>query len=219
MVSISKKPMKSYTKLASIELFTSTAAVRRSLCRGLRLGVNWNAYLPLNPPKFVYLYGCFQKWWYPTTMGFPTKNDHFVVFWGYHYFWKHLYWLSQQQQWECNKASGRLQQKDVHENFRPSQYLSTFFVYTGVSKNGGTKEPLVFLLKMIILWCFGGTSIFGNTYIDFHSNNSENAIKQVADSNRKMFMKILDHLNISLPSLYIRGFPRMVVPKNHRFSY
>ena len=23
-------------------------------------------------------YGCFLKWWYPTTMDFPTKNDHFV---------------------------------------------------------------------------------------------------------------------------------------------
>ena len=34
-------------------------------------------------------YGCFQKWWYPTTMGFPTKNDHFGVFWEYPYFWKH----------------------------------------------------------------------------------------------------------------------------------
>ena len=22
-------------------------------------------------------YGCFLKWWYPTTIGFPTKNDHF----------------------------------------------------------------------------------------------------------------------------------------------
>ena len=36
-------------------------------------------------------YGCFQKWWYPTTMSFPTKNDHFGVFWGYPYFWKHPY--------------------------------------------------------------------------------------------------------------------------------
>ena len=27
-------------------------------------------------------YGGFLKWWYPTTMGFPTKNDHFGVFWG-----------------------------------------------------------------------------------------------------------------------------------------
>ena len=27
-------------------------------------------------------YGGFLKWWYPTTMGFPTKNYHFGVFWG-----------------------------------------------------------------------------------------------------------------------------------------
>ena len=33
--------------------------------------------------------GCFLKWWSPTTMGFPTKNDHFGVFWGHPYFWKH----------------------------------------------------------------------------------------------------------------------------------
>ena len=32
--------------------------------------------------------GGFLKWWYPTTMGFPTKNDHFGVFWGYHNFRK-----------------------------------------------------------------------------------------------------------------------------------
>ena len=24
-------------------------------------------------------FGCFLKWWYPSTMGFPTKNDHFGV--------------------------------------------------------------------------------------------------------------------------------------------
>ena len=39
----------------------------------------------------IYLYGCFQKWWYPTTMGFPTKNDNFGVFWGYHHLRKHQY--------------------------------------------------------------------------------------------------------------------------------
>ena len=33
----------------------------------------------------VYIYGGFLKWWYPTTIGFPTKNDHFGVFWGYHH--------------------------------------------------------------------------------------------------------------------------------------
>ena len=35
------------------------------------------------------LFGGFLKWWYQTTMGFPTKNDHFGVFWGYHHLRKH----------------------------------------------------------------------------------------------------------------------------------
>ena len=29
------------------------------------------------------------EWWYPITMGFPTKNDHFGVFWRYHHLRKH----------------------------------------------------------------------------------------------------------------------------------
>ena len=33
--------------------------------------------------------GGFLKWWYPTTMDFPTKNDHFGVFWWYHHLRKH----------------------------------------------------------------------------------------------------------------------------------
>ena len=33
--------------------------------------------------------GGFLKWWYPTTMDFPTKNDDFGVFWGYHHLRKH----------------------------------------------------------------------------------------------------------------------------------
>ena len=37
------------------------------------------------------IYRGFLKWWYPTTMGFPTKNDHFGVFGGYHYLRKHPY--------------------------------------------------------------------------------------------------------------------------------
>ena len=46
-----------------------------------------------------YLYGGFLKWWYPTTMGFPTKDDHFVVFWGYHHLRKHPYiWM-----WSTNR--------------------------------------------------------------------------------------------------------------------
>ena len=36
-------------------------------------------------------YGGFLKWWYSTTIGFPTKNDRFGVFWGYHHLRKHPY--------------------------------------------------------------------------------------------------------------------------------
>ena len=35
--------------------------------------------------RVSFVYGGFLKWWYPTTMGFPTKNDHFGVFWWYHH--------------------------------------------------------------------------------------------------------------------------------------
>ena len=31
----------------------------------------------------------FLKWWYPTTIGFPTQNDHFGVSWRYHHLRKH----------------------------------------------------------------------------------------------------------------------------------
>ena len=37
--------------------------------------------------------------------------------------------------------------------------------HMGVSENSGTQQLWVFLLKMIILGCFGGTTIEGNTYI------------------------------------------------------
>ena len=40
-------------------------------------------------------------------------------------------------------------------------YIHTYvYIYMGVSLNGGTQQPWVFLLKMIILWCFGGTTIY-----------------------------------------------------------
>ena len=43
---------------------------------------------PLRKPA---IWGVSQKWWYPTSMGFPTENDHFGVFWGYHHSRKHPY--------------------------------------------------------------------------------------------------------------------------------
>ena len=41
--------------------------------------------------NIIKLQGGFLKWWYPTTMGFPTKDDHFGVFGGYHHLRKHPY--------------------------------------------------------------------------------------------------------------------------------
>ena len=38
-------------------------------------------------------YECFLKWWYPTTMGFPTINDHFGVFWGVSPFKETSIWI------------------------------------------------------------------------------------------------------------------------------
>ena len=35
----------------------------------------------------------------------------------------------------------------------------------GVSLNGGYQQPWVFLLKIIILGCFGGTTILGNPHM------------------------------------------------------
>ena len=37
--------------------------------------------------------------------------------------------------------------------------------YLGDSKNSGTQQSWVFLLKMITLGCFGGTTIFGNIHL------------------------------------------------------
>ena len=38
-----------------------------------------------------FAYGGFLKCWGPRTIGFPTKTDHFEVFWGYHHLRKHPY--------------------------------------------------------------------------------------------------------------------------------
>ena len=57
---------------------TQTAPCERGRHKpGFKSSIKWSTY------------GGFLKWWYPTTMGFPTKNVHFGVFWGYHYLRKH----------------------------------------------------------------------------------------------------------------------------------
>ena len=55
----------------------------------LRCEIPQKLTIPCHCP--ISLYGGFLKWWYPTTMGFPTRNDHFGVFWGYHHLRKPPY--------------------------------------------------------------------------------------------------------------------------------
>ena len=50
----------------------------------------WNKCLILEYVYVYFVYGVL-RWWYPTTFGFPTKNDDFGVFWGYHHLSKHPY--------------------------------------------------------------------------------------------------------------------------------
>ena len=58
---------------------------------------SWSCSAPLHEKVgvmyYIVIWG-FPKWWVsPTTIGFPTKNDHFGVFWGYHHLRKHPYSL------------------------------------------------------------------------------------------------------------------------------
>jgi len=61
---------------------------RRSFCRSIK----WSHEFIKSQKWFLEnweINGGFLKWWYPTTIGFPTANDHFGVFWWYHHLSKH----------------------------------------------------------------------------------------------------------------------------------
>ena len=86
----------------------------------------------------------FLKWWVSPTnpWGFPTKNDHFEVFWGYHHFRKHPYPRSSNVL-SLKRTATRTSQKDIldglptHQFFRCNLFASSFregiFIF---NKNG-----------------------------------------------------------------------------------
>ena len=58
----------------------------------MSFGLSWSCLIDFPYGVAYSPYGGFLKWWYPTTMGFPTKNDHFGgPFSGYHHLRKHPY--------------------------------------------------------------------------------------------------------------------------------
>ena len=75
------------------------------------------------------------------------------------------YWRPLKIASEGAKALGRVQTGPGWALLVVQKYSGFCWVYMGVSINGGTQQPLVFLPKMIILGCFWGTTIFGNTHI------------------------------------------------------
>ena len=104
------------------------------------------------------VYGGFRKWWYPTTMGFPTKNDHFGVFCRYHHlrkhtYTKHLFFFELREKkhdagvWKTSTYPLvyilHLWEKVVLKSFRCS-WLLGFSCYMGVTKNSGTPKWMVY---------------------------------------------------------------------------
>ena len=59
--------------------------------------------------------------------------------------------------------------------FNPNlgEMIPIWILHMDVSKKNGTQQPWVFLLKMIILGCFGGTTVFffsWQSFGDFRPN-------------------------------------------------
>ena len=75
-------------------------------------------------------YGCFLKWWYPTTIGFPTKNDLFGVFWGYPYFGNtHILPWKTDQGWNLKK--GGFFKRKWHMNHLPTLNFQEIGEFSG----------------------------------------------------------------------------------------
>ena len=74
------RPKKSLPQYHDIVLFSSGRCILRK---------SWRFLVDAKYFFVQLVFGGFLKWWYPTTMGCPTKNDYFGVFWGYHHLRKH----------------------------------------------------------------------------------------------------------------------------------
>ena len=78
----SRTPLKKWRKRTGLDKQTLTLArsflAMRSWCKAPT--ANREPQVGGSRRPRLVVYGCFPKWWVsPTTMGFPTKNDHFWV--------------------------------------------------------------------------------------------------------------------------------------------
>ena len=71
-----------FPRILLVGLRGSTMLFSARSCRFVMSSPGSNRSEPKSRPfLFFFWYGGFLKWWYPTTILFPTKNDHFGVFW------------------------------------------------------------------------------------------------------------------------------------------
>ena len=75
------------------------------------------------------LFGDFLKCWYPTTIGFPTKNDHFGVFWGYHHLRKHPFGS------EGLVVKGRMPSRSIYLTGKNAFFQSHISLEKNIQKN------------------------------------------------------------------------------------
>ena len=97
----------------------------------------------------------FLKWWYPTTMGFPTKTDHFGMFWGYHHLRKHPYETPSTFSWPIPYPQQNLFHKrklvrvsDCNQPLQPWDETSSFHHPTTSYLEGLVKSTMEKLLKL-----------------------------------------------------------------------
>ena len=105
-------------------------------------------------------------------MGFPTKNDHFGVFWGYHHLRKHPH-----QQKPLSHRGKHFSQKVPEASPETQKAMMALMMKTslsfhlfergrfGVSKNHGIPKSSIKQIGFSIIFTihFGVSLIFGNT--------------------------------------------------------
>ena len=116
--------------------------------------------------------GVFLKWWYPTTMGFPTKNDHFGDVLGIPPFketpiYIYIYLLpgSSKGCWIYRWQGLPIYHITLGWTTALFGIWLVLYHIWGVSKNRGTPKWMVYNGTPYLKGWLGGTTIFGNTHM------------------------------------------------------
>ena len=149
--------------------------------------------------KFTNTYSCISRGLYHKPWNFQTNSSRNLnnQSWNFHSCWK-----------EAIPKERIVFQPSI---FRCKLLVSGSGFHMDVSKNGGTQQPWVFLLNMIILGCFGGTPISGNTHINLHTSSPSKlkSDRRIIPPNAmaRRFPREVQHHGLCLP-YWLRSFQR-----------